>query len=78
MVKAVNDQFEPADSKDQSTNYLHWWPAKDTTEWVQYDFDHRTLFPKVKCIGMMINPGEAAICLYRGSCCIKRAMNGCR
>ena len=39
MVKAVNDQFEPADSKDQSTNYLHWWPAKDTTEWVQYDFD---------------------------------------
>ncbi|WP_170971168.1 glycoside hydrolase family 127 protein [Ilyomonas limi] len=39
MTKAVNDQFEPADSKDQSTNYLHWWPAKDTTEWVQYDFD---------------------------------------
>jgi hypothetical protein len=39
MVKALNDQFEPADSKDQSTNYLHWWPAKDTTEWVQYDFD---------------------------------------
>ncbi len=39
MVKAINDQFEPADSKDQSTNYLHWWPAKDTTEWVQYDFD---------------------------------------
>ncbi len=39
MTKAVNDQFEPADSKDQSTNYLHWWPAKDTTEWMQYDFD---------------------------------------
>ena len=39
MVKALNDQFEPADSKDQSTNYLHWWPAKDTTEWVQYNFD---------------------------------------
>lgn len=39
MVKALNDQFEPTDSKDQSTNYLHWWPAKDTTEWVQYDFD---------------------------------------
>ena len=39
MLKALNDQAEPADSKDQSTNYLHWWPAKDTTEWVQYDFD---------------------------------------
>jgi DUF1680 family protein len=39
MLKALNDQYEPADSKDQSTNYLHWWPAKDTVEWVQYDFD---------------------------------------
>ena len=19
--------------------YLHWWPKKNTTEWVQYDFD---------------------------------------
>ncbi len=39
MLKALNDQYEPASSKDQSTNYLHWWPHKDTTEWVQYDFD---------------------------------------
>lgn len=39
MLKALNDQYEPLDSKDQSVNYLHWWPAKDTTEWVQYDFD---------------------------------------
>jgi DUF1680 family protein len=39
MLKALNDQYEPADSKDQSTNYLHWWPLKDTIEWVQYDFD---------------------------------------
>ena len=39
MLKALNDQTEPVSSKDQSTTYLHWWPAKDTTEWVQYDFD---------------------------------------
>ncbi|MEO7043900.1 MAG: beta-L-arabinofuranosidase domain-containing protein, partial [Ferruginibacter sp.] len=39
MLKAVNDQYEPLDSKDQSLSYLHWWPAKDTMEWVQYDFD---------------------------------------
>ena len=39
MLKALNDQAEPSDSKDQSTNYLHWWPLKNTTEWVQYDFD---------------------------------------
>ena len=39
MLKAVHDQYEPADSHDQSMSYLHFWPAKDTTEWIQYDFD---------------------------------------
>ncbi len=48
MAKAVNDQYEPADSKDQSTNYLHWWPAKDTTEWIQYDFDSPYTISKSK------------------------------
>jgi len=35
----VNDQYEPDSSNDHSTSYLHFWPAKDTTEWIQYDFD---------------------------------------
>jgi len=39
MLKALNDQYDPADSKDNSASYLHWWPKKNTTEWVQYDFD---------------------------------------
>ena len=39
MLKALNDQYDPADSKDNSTNFLHWWPLKNTTEFVQYDFD---------------------------------------
>ena len=39
MWRAVNDQYDPQDSKDASFPYLHWWPKKDTTEWVQYDFD---------------------------------------
>jgi hypothetical protein len=39
MYRSVNDQYEPADSKDPSASYLHWWPKKNTTEWVQYDFD---------------------------------------
>lgn len=39
MLKALNDQYEPATSSDQSINYLHWWPQKDTMQWVQYDFD---------------------------------------
>ena len=36
---AINDQFEPADSKDNSVPYFHWWPKKNSTEWVTYDFD---------------------------------------
>jgi len=39
MYRALNDQYEPADSKDGSASYLHWWPKKNTAEWVQYDFD---------------------------------------
>ena len=35
---AVNDQLEPQNSIDHTIPYLHWWPRKGTTEWVQYDF----------------------------------------
>jgi DUF1680 family protein len=39
MYRALNDQYDPQDSKDASASYLHWWPKRNTTEWVQYDFD---------------------------------------
>lgn len=39
MLASLNDQFEPATSEDKSALYLHWWPKKDTDEWIQYDFD---------------------------------------
>lgn len=39
MLKGLNDQYEPQDSRDASATYLHWWPKKNTTEYVQYDFD---------------------------------------
>lgn len=39
MYAALNDQYEPQDSKDAGGNYMHWWPKQNTTEWVQYDFD---------------------------------------
>ena len=39
MYSALNDQYDPVDSKDNSALYLHWWPKKDTKEWVQYDFN---------------------------------------
>ena len=39
MLKALNDQYDPKSSNDNAMPYFHWWPKKDTTEWVQYDFD---------------------------------------
>lgn len=39
MLRALNDQYDPLDSKDASASYLHWWPKQNTIEWVQYDFD---------------------------------------
>ncbi|MCX6234388.1 MAG: glycoside hydrolase family 127 protein [Bacteroidetes bacterium] len=38
-LRALNDQYEPANSNDHSIIYYHWWPEKNSTEWVQYDFD---------------------------------------
>ena len=39
MYLAIKDQYEPADSKDTNYPYLHWWPAHNTSEYVQYDFN---------------------------------------
>lgn len=38
-MKSINDQLEPSASNDASVPYYHWWPMKDTTQWVQYDFE---------------------------------------
>lgn len=35
---ALNDQMEPKSSNDQTIIFYHWWPMKDTVQWVQYDF----------------------------------------
>ena len=47
-LAAVNDQIEPADSSDRSAPYYDWWPAKDTWEWVQYDFDKPVTISRAK------------------------------
>jgi hypothetical protein len=36
-IEGVNDQVEPENSNDRTGRYLHWWPKKSSTEWVQYD-----------------------------------------
>ncbi len=38
-LRAINDQLEPTSSHDGSVPYYHWWPKKDTLQWVQYDFE---------------------------------------
>jgi DUF1680 family protein len=36
--EVIADRLEPKNSSDHSFPYLHWWPTKGTTEWVQIDF----------------------------------------
>jgi len=36
-LQGLNEQYEPTDSNDHTGIYFHWWPKKNTTEWVQYD-----------------------------------------
>ncbi|MCQ2259011.1 MAG: glycoside hydrolase family 127 protein [Bacteroidaceae bacterium] len=37
-LSSINDRLVPADGTDRSVPYTHWWPAKNTTEWLAYDF----------------------------------------
>ena len=37
-LNLIADQYDPKNSNDHSRGYIHWWPEKDTTVWVQYDF----------------------------------------
>jgi hypothetical protein len=39
MLKSINDQYDPKNSDDHSMPYFHWWPRKNTTEYVEYDFE---------------------------------------
>jgi hypothetical protein len=45
---AINDQIEPANSNDHSVSYYHWWPDKDSWEWLEYDFDRPRSLSKTK------------------------------
>jgi len=38
IVNVVNDQHEPKSSGDRLKKHFDWWPAKNTNQWVQYDF----------------------------------------
>jgi uncharacterized protein len=47
-LKSINDQLEPANSNDHNFPYYHWWPKKDTTEWVEYDFPKEEIISSSK------------------------------
>lgn len=37
-IKSINDRLVPKNADDRSIPYTHWWPKKDTTEWIVYEF----------------------------------------
>ncbi len=37
-LSSINDRLIPSDGDDRSVPYTHWWPDKNSTEWLQYDF----------------------------------------
>jgi len=47
-LSSINDQFEPANSNDHTYSYYHWWPDKDSWQWVQYEFEKPETVSKTK------------------------------
>ena len=41
-LHSVNDLELPSNSNDHDVLYFHWWPKKDTTEFIQYDFQEKS------------------------------------
>ena len=39
MIVSVNDLLLPENSGDRNWPIYHWWPSKDSWEWIQYDFE---------------------------------------
>jgi hypothetical protein len=38
-LSAINDQTGPSDSNDHTVPYYHWWPEKNSWQWIEYDFE---------------------------------------
>lgn len=41
-LTAISDRLVPADENDRSMPYYHWWPKKNSTEWITYTFQNPT------------------------------------
>jgi DUF1680 family protein len=42
-ISSINDRLIPKDENDRSIPYTHWWPKKDCTEWLAYEFPQESL-----------------------------------
>lgn len=38
-ISAINDRLIPKNENDRSVPYYHWWPKKNSTEWISYEFE---------------------------------------
>lgn len=47
-IRALNDQMEPDSSDFEGMIRTHWWPKKDQTKWVQYNWDKAKTLSKAK------------------------------
>jgi DUF1680 family protein len=47
-LELLSDQYDPENSNDHSAGYIHWWPNKDTTEWLVYEFEKPETVSQVK------------------------------
>jgi DUF1680 family protein len=56
-LSSINDQFGPASSNDHSFPYYHWWPDKDSWQWVQYDFEKPETVSKTRIYWFDDGPG---------------------
>ncbi len=41
-LSAINDRLVPAGPDDRSVPYTHWWPKRNSTEWLAYNFKEAT------------------------------------
>lgn len=49
-ISAINDRMVPKNEHDRSVPYYHWWPKKDTTEWISYEFNREKTVSRASVI----------------------------
>jgi hypothetical protein len=47
-MNCIKDQMDIKHSNDHSIPYYHWWPGKDQTEWLQYEFEKEETISSVR------------------------------